>query len=76
MCQEFMHEILGVYTASYIPRNKFKYLISNKGHSTVPPKKRGIGTPLNLNPSFNIVLILSVDVILMDFGYQLNRFYI
>ena len=75
MCQEFMHEILGVYTASYIHRNKFKYLISNKGHSTVPQKK-GYNTPLNLNPSFNIVLILSVDVILMGFGSRLNRFYI
>ena len=31
---------------------------------------------VNLNPSFSIVLILTVGVILMGFGYQLNWFYI
>ena len=44
------------------------------GHSTI--QKKIAQYPLNLNPSFSIVLILTVDVILMGFGYRLNRFYI
>ena len=39
-------------------------------------KKGGVRYPLYLHPPFSVVLILTVDVILMGFGYWLNRFYI
>ena len=41
-----------------------------------PLKKKGVRHPQNLNPSFSIFFILVIDVILMGFGYRLNKFYI
>ena len=40
------------------------------------PFFEGVRHPQNLNPSFSIFFILVIDVILMGFGYGLNKFYI
>ena len=44
----------------------FKVVYDGTGRSIIPTQKKKRGTvPLNLNPSFSFVLILTVDVILM-----------
>ena len=45
----------------------FKVVYDGTGRSIIPTqkKKKGGTVPLNLNPSFSFVLILTIDVILM-----------